>query len=539
MKNIINKVVVTASVLLFTTLYSCSDFLNHDQYGTGGEADKFWTSEENVEKAVVGFYSFTHEEGVSGRGFMWFENCSDNLVTGRPQAEGDQIKNFLMGADNGRDAKDNFEAMYQLIGKTNALLANVPGMNIPNVSKDKFVAEGRFFRGFAYLWLCPWYADNGPNGGLPIITENTPAEEIDSPRPLSVLENYDMIIEDFRKAGDDLPLLSELPATKYGRPHKAAAWAFAARTALYAAQYDPAYYATVIEMCDKVIALSGADKRELFDDGSPDPFSKLWRQENNFSSEYIFSLLGNATEGPKFHGMSFQNGGWGYYNTWGYYQPTLELYKAFEPGDVRRDATILYPGDQMTFVGRNITFGVSPSAISSTSGMTFRKFMSPWEPINCAGTTVNTNTNNSSNVLGTCLIRFSDILLMKAEALIWTNGEGDATAKQLLNRIRKRARLPETSPATKVELKNQRRCELAFEFQPSRHLDLVRWGDAKTEYAKPLHGVESSTDGTAITSLIEVEIWPSRTFDPAKHHVFPIPSKIINSADNLEQNKGY
>ncbi|MFR6634794.1 MAG: RagB/SusD family nutrient uptake outer membrane protein [Alistipes onderdonkii] len=72
---------------------------------------------------------------------------------------------------------------------------------------------------------------------------------------------------------------------------------------------------------------------------------------------------------------------------------------------------------------------------------------------------------------------------MKAEALIWKNGEGDAEAKQLLNRIRKRARLPENSPATKAELKNQRRCELAFEFMPSRHLDMVRWGDAKEAYA--------------------------------------------------------
>lgn len=77
--------------------------------------------------------------------------------------------------------------------------------------------------------------------------------------------------------------------------------------------------------------------------------------------------------------------------------------------------------------------------------MSFRKFLSPWEEARLQRQEVNSNGDNASNTLGTCLIRFADVLLMKAEALIWKNGEGDAEAKQLLNRIRKRARLPENS----------------------------------------------------------------------------------------------
>lgn len=128
--------------------------------------------------------------------------------------------------------------------------------------------------------------------------------------------------------------------------------------------------------------------------------------------------------------------------------------------------------------------------------------------------------NNASNVLGTCLIRYADILLMKAEALIWKNGEGDSEAKSLLNQIRKRAGLPENSQATKVQLKNERRCELAFEFQPSRHLDLVRWHDAQEAYAKPLHGVKTTTNPDGSFNVQEVEIWPARTFNPNVNHVF-------------------
>lgn len=348
-----------------------------------------------------------------------------------------------------------------------------------------------------------------------------------------------MIIDDLYKAGDLLPLFSQLSSNDYGRPHKAAAWAFGARAALYAAQYDAKYYDTVIDFCNKIMALTGEDKRELFDDGSANPFAKLFTKENNFCKEYLFSILGNEIEGPKFHGMSFQNGGFGYYNTWGYFQPTKELYDAFEPNDVRRESTILSPGEEITFIGHKITWAVNPANISSPTGMTFRKFMSIFEAADCIGKDVSTNGDNQSNRLGQVLIRYADVLLMKAEALIWKNGEGDAEAKALLNQIRKRARIPENSTATKTELKNQRRCELAFEFMPSRHLDLVRWGDAKETYASPLHGYQTTTDGKDITSKTVIQVWKARSYDPNKNHVFAIPADEISKSKNLKQNKGY
>lgn len=522
-------------------LSGCSDFLETDRYGAGIE-EQFWKTEKDIKEALDAFHStYVAREGTSGRAIMWFENCSDNMVTGRSSGEADDIKNFNMGASNGRDVKSTWPQLYQLIRMTNKVLHNAPNVSMSDAMKNRAYGESRFYRGFAYLWLAPYYGDNGPSGGLPILTEDTPdtAEGQDQPRPSSVLANYDMIIDDMRKAGEDLRLFSQLDKSEYGRPHKAAAWAFGARAALYAAQYDAKYYDIVIEFCDKIMALTGADKRDLFDDGSENPFANLFRKENNFCEEYIFSILGNEIDGPKFHGMSFQNGGYGLYNTWGYFQPTKELYDAFDPVDKRREATILYPGEKITFVGKELIWAVNPEEVSSPTKMTFRKFMSIFEAADCIGKDVNTNGDNASNRLGQTLIRYADVLLMKAEALIWKNGEGDTEAKKLLNQIRKRARLPENSPATKDELKNQRRCELAFEFMPSRHLDLVRWGDAKDAYAKPLHGFETTTDGNTITSTTVIEVWKARTFDPTKHHIFPIPAAEVAKSKNLTQNKGY
>lgn len=543
------KILFGIGTLAVILVAGCSDFLDREPYGQ----TPTWTSEDDVTKAIAALYYFTSQEGTSGRGFMWFECCSDNVIPGRARPSADAIREFQMPENNSDDQKDNWKLMYENVAKANNLIKVVPTLAVGDAFKRESVGIGYFFRGFSMLWLAPWYGDNGTNGGIPIILDTTEPAAMDAPRPASVLMNYDQIISDMRTAGDMLPLFSELPAKNYGYPHKAAAWAFAARAALYAAQYDQNYYNIVIEMCDKIMALSGADKRELFDDGTPNAYANYWRKAQNFGSEYLFSMLGNAIEGPKFHGISFNKDGYNIINTWGYYQPTLELYNAFENGDTRRDATILRPGQRISFVGNDILFGGKSRnnkigkddflwSISSTSGMTFRKFLSPYEAANCLGTDVNTNGNNMTTTLGICLIRFADVLLMKAEALIWLNGEGDGEAKQLLNRIRKRARLPENSLATKAQLKNERRCELAFEYQPSRHLDMIRWGDAETAYKLPTYGITSTWDDANKVVVINptpVLLYGPRTFNPKVHHVFPIPPSAFDGSVNLKQNKGY
>ena len=453
-------------------------------------------------KAVYALYYFVSpnwSEQICGRGHMWFECASDNILIGRDRPAVDEIREFRMSPSNDQDVQEVWGVMYQNVAKANN-----------------------------------------------IILDTTPMDAMDSPRPDHVLKNYDQIIQDFRDAAEELPYFSELSADQYGLPHKAAAWAFAARAALYAAQYDQSYYDIVIEMCDKVMSLTGADKRSLYIDPSDKSksFANLWRKEQNHSSEYIFSLEGDVTNGARYHGVTFVNAGWGLYNTWGYYTPSKELWDAFEEGDQRREATILYPGNHVRFMGRDITFGgyCTDGSITSyttshvSAGLINQKFISPWETGSYSE--VSNQRDKLWNTLNCCLMRYADVMLMKAEALIWTKGEGDAEAKNLLDDIRERAGLPRDSRATKAQLQNERRCELAFEFQPSRHIDVVRWGLAEEYYSKPLHSVVSKmVDGRIETE--EVEVYPGRTFNPTYNKVFPIPQTAFNGTVNLTQNKGY
>lgn len=518
-------------ILVFSfTVFSCNEFLEFEPYGQPSSLGTL--TDEQAMQTVYALYEWQYNEGTTGRGFFWYENASDDMVTGRSQAEAQNIKNFVDNGSATRDVRDNWPRMYQTINYANQIINQVPeSESISESVKNKVVGNAYYWRGFGYLWLAPWYGDNGPNGGIPIVTEETPVEDIDVPRPPSVLENYDLIISDMEKAGELLPWFHELPKDEWGLTHKTAAWAMAARAALYAAQYDASYLDKVIDFADRVI---NSGHHALVPN-----YADVFEIENNWSPEYLYSVTSNENDGSKWPGISFQNGGFGYYNTWGYFQPTKELYDAFEPGDKRLKKTIIAPGDTVDFIGNQIIWEVNPSATSSPTGMTLGKWLAPFRGEDAIGTRVNPNGNNMTTRLNIPLIRYADVLLMKAEALIWKNGEGDATAKELINDIRERAGLPRDTEATKAQLKNERRVEFAFEFGAWRHLDLVRWGDAEAIYSQPLHGFNVNLSGSTIESLETIEVWPARNYNPSIHHVFAIPAREIATSKNLDQNQGY
>jgi len=136
---------------------------------------------------------------------------------------------------------------------------------------------------------------------------------------------------------------------------------------------------------------------------------------------------------------------------------------------------------------------------------------------------VNANGDKPSTALNVPLLRYADVILMLAEAKLMKGQNADTE----INMIRRRAGLADLSGATLTDLKRERRCELAGEWT-DRHFDLVRWGDAKETYAKPLHHY----DGTVI--------YPARNFNPAVHHVWPIPpDEIAVSKGTLSQNQGW
>ena len=151
---------------------------------------------------------------------------------------------------------------------------------------------------------------------------------------------------------------------------------------------------------------------------------------------------------------------------WGFNRPSDNLVADYEPGDPRRQATIIYEGevlpDGSTIVQPN------PEVLNA------RYNQKAWVPPHPG-----LQDNGPGNIR---ILRYSDILLLAAEAYNETGNSG--LALEYLNQVRARARgtnnfiLPDITTTDQVALREiiygERRVELAMEQQ--RWFDLARWG---------------------------------------------------------------
>ncbi|NJB81361.1 RagB/SusD family nutrient uptake outer membrane protein [Wenyingzhuangia aestuarii] len=528
MKNIYKKVGVILLGLIGFGLTSCSDdFTNLAPLGSVSN-ESFWKTEADAIQGANGLYELMNDQEMFGRGFFWYINASDDMITGRTKATADVIKNFNINGSEGSYTSTCYEKCYKIIRRANDVLLNVPNMEISENVKNRVLGEAYFMRAFSYFWVAHTYGDD-KNGGVPIVTvDNMFAAGGSYARPTSVVENYAMIVEDLKMASDLLPLFSEYGTDDYGRPHKDAALAYIAKTNLYWAQYDASRYAEVVKYAD-LVTNSGSG-RALINTGNPaKDYRELHSHLNNWTSEYIWSVNSGVDRGSILTGVMLENKGWGKFNGWGYYTPSEGLYNEFEAGDARKAVTILSFGDDFQFFGEAKRY----QSENSLSGFQFNKYMYEFREADAIGTTVNTDGDNPTTTYNVPLMRYAEVLLMKAEALIADGKNGDTP----LNLVRARAGLAAKTNATMADLKHERRVELAGEFA-NRHFDLVRWGDAQAIYAQPIYGriySDRSDPDSPYTSEI---VWPARTFDASYMNVWPIPNTVIQSS-GIPQNKNW
>ncbi|OUJ74840.1 RagB/SusD family nutrient uptake outer membrane protein [Hymenobacter crusticola] len=501
---------------------SCQDdFTDLEPQGTITNAN-FWKSDADALAASNGLYTYMKDDDMFGRGFFWLINASDDMVTGRVRATAANVRNFTATGNEG-DTNKMYGYSYRVIRRCNEILKNVPAMNISESLKNRVLGEAYFMRAFTYFHIATRYGDQ--RAGVPIVTVANMDQNI-FPRPASVVENYQLMEEDFKKAAELLPLVTTYAPADLGRAHKDAALAYLTKTYAFWAQYDKSKWAEAEKAADAV-ASSGSGRALLNTGNAQQDFHSVFTIPNNWSTEYIWSVVSGKQDGSILPGVLLENKGWGLYNGWGYFQPTLDLYEEYEANDPRRKATILTFGDEFQYLGATKRY----SSTNSLTGFQFSKYMQPYEtPVTDH---LNANGDKPTTDLNVPLMRYAEVLLLKAEAQIMQGKNGDAA----LNAVRRRAGLAPKTGATLADLKHERRVELAGEFA-DRHADLVRWGDAQATYAKPQRGRDYADKSNPSSTFKVVEVWPARTFNPAIHHVWPIPpTDLANS--KIAQNQGW
>lgn len=458
-------------------------------------AQQFWTSDADATKAVDAIYANLRGWTEVAFAPIALESLgSDDTETGSDPSDGsvafmNMYNNFTVTSTQGQ-LSDFWNGRYQTINLCNQVLDNVPNISMDAALKARYLAEAKFIRAYEYFRLVRAFGDVPLRLHVP-----KDASEYNLPRTPKA-QVWTAVEQDLNDAAAVLPL--SYSGADVGRATKGAAQSMLAKVKMYEAgpDFGSPKWTDVLNMTNTVIA---SNVYSLFPN-----YEQLFRIPNENNQESVFEIqakyfAGNCdasnSQYSQVQGVrGVSRGGWGF-NV-----PTTDLANFYEPGDLRRDATIIFRGET-TPEGDKIPTSVPNPMYNQKSYVPFT------DPTN-----QNCNEGSEQNIR---VMRFAEVLLMNAEA---ANNTGNlALAKTSLNKVRNRAGLPNTTandqPSMRLAIWNERRAELAMEFD--RYFDVIRQGRAQAIFG-PLG------------------------WKPNKNEVWPVPqSEIDLSAGLLTQNPGY
>ena len=554
-------------VALMALQTGCGDFLEEVPQGQLSE-DQLVNSEEGVEALIIAAYSTLNGQIGDATGafnapasnWTFGDIVSDDAYKGGGGV-GDQNNMHLMEifATNPGvlDLERKWVAMYEGISRCNAAIRAVQNFEgWDDTQKNARLGELRLLRGHFYFDLKKIY------NLVPFVDETlVSSDELRSVsnRDLDSNQLWERIEADFLFAQSNLPDVQE----ERGRATRGAASAYLAKAYIFQEKWTDAITAT-----DAVIN-SPAGYRLL------DNFVNVFEPEFNNSEESVFAIQysindggqiagGNAPGANSSIGDRLINPGGPHFAIRGFLRPTQNMVNAFKTDDQglplldtfndadltdadnldpRLDDTIGRPG--IPYLGLPTLYDESWARDPDVYGpYSPKKRVVPFTKPDFTLTVW-----PYTHAMNFILIRYSDVLLWKAEALIET---GDLEqARTLVNQVRSRAANGQvvmtldgsapaanyfvgeyTAPWTDVEVaraavRMERRLELAHEGH--RFFDLVRWGiadDVMNTYIEQEQAKRSYLTGAR--------------FEAGKHEYFPLPQNQIDLSDGrLVQNPGY
>ncbi len=391
---------------------------------------------------------------------------------------------------------------WEGIGFINGVLEGIAPVDFEEkqvpISKAEMTAELRCLRAYWHLVACDLW------GNVPITTKVSDPEY---PASNTRKEVYEFIETELLDIIDDLPVKKH--AETYGYFTKAGAKTLLAKLYINSKIYaDKEDYSKCVDMCNGVIG----GVYEL-DENWQAPFLPT----NEISKGNIFAF---ALDGVT---------GWSY-NTSAFTLPNVlktklglqfdpfnemytveEFYDSYNDSDKRKDQYLVGPqyGDDL-----NTPLITIDKHINSLTEAGLEEGARNYKYV------FGENSQGHIHEADLVVLRYADVILIKAEALMRQNGNvATQEAVDLVNQIRKRAfgdnyeaNKYTTTSLTMDELLAERGREFAYEGQ--RRTDLIRFGKfTDARWAK-----EISEDYRTL---------------------FPIPLKQTNLNPNLEQNLGY
>jgi hypothetical protein len=555
---------------------SCKKYLDEAPQGLISSEDL--NTPANIDKMVISAYSALGND-------YWAAPYSDMWAYGSIRS-GDAYK----GGDGPGDVSDfhayetfslnrtdlgasdqTWYRIYIGINRVNDALGRINKISATDYpAKTVRQAEMRFLRAHFYFLLKILYRR------VPYIDENVPKAGYDtvSNRVYTSDQLWTKIVNDFSFAAANLPATQ----TDLGRANKYAAEAYQAKALLYQAYtqddnnnvtgIDQAKLAQVNTLCDDVINSGQYGLLPDFGDNFLSQFDNS--KESVFAIQY--SLNDGTPDGRVDNGHSLDYPMVAQYGCCGFHVPSHNLINAFQTDnnglplfttfnskdvetsgdyftssfDPRIDHTAAIPGHPYKYK-TDFVYQASWSRAPQIYGplLSLKEVVAYDDP---AFKKIPPFIASSKNW---AIIRYADVLLMKAEALIEMNRENEAMP--LINQVRQRAanstallkkagggatsnyKISTYQPANsswtndyaRQALRYERRMEFAMEGY--RFFDLVRWGIA-ADYLNTYFNAEKPRVGHLSDAV----------FKKNRDEYLPIPLNQINFSKGLyKQNSGW
>lgn len=551
--------------VLTTLLASCSDFLQIEPKEII-VLDKYWDEEADVEGVVAGCYSSMQSQAVISRMMVWGEFRSDNIVGGRNYENDIQIANIFKENINASNSYAKWGDFYNVVNRCNIVLKYAPevAQKDPSYTQSKLnatIAEVSTLRDLMYFYLIRTFC-NVPYFTEPYLDDN---QQMDLPAS-SFEEVLTLLIEDLESKQSMAVKRYPLTQTYYQRGRITQDAIHALLADLYLWKQD---YANVVRYADMVI-------QAKLDEYETEKRNRL--SSTNGGNELIdgYPLINDAYTTGNYYGTAFES----IFGSGNSSESIFELIFMNDDDMLANGAVSTLYGNATTFPGLARPADFIGTDVSDESFNIFlskydARFYENLQPVQGQSNTYGINKYVTPSTMvdlskaeiqcsysspyadGKChsnwiIYRLTDVMLMKAEALVEMAPEGeDETSKQqadtllrqafsIVNAINKRSNCSKEDKnldwdlySSKSSMRNlvleERQRELMFEGK--RWYDLVRRSrrDGNTSYLVGTVSRKGTSGSGALSSKLsrmEAIYWP-----------YHIDELKVNS--NLKQNPAF
>jgi hypothetical protein len=473
------------------------------------------TKPEHGEQGVRGVYAALKDNGGFGyyAGHLyWLNEYPGEAVTTEPTSrQGVQIDQLTYDASNAT-INSVWVSVFKMVSRANeaeALINNIDYIsNGSSVEvKGQNLGEVRFLRALAY------YDATSLWGDVPLIlkpsAEFTKSDENPALTPKAEVEAA--MIKDLEFAENNLPV--SYPPAAVARATRGAAKSLLVRLYMRRGEFKKA--------AEKALEVMGKeyDLRTIAEGG----IVSLYNVNNRADNEFIFVLKSSSEPGSyAVNSNSFGIGStpWDLNRGWGSFPITLPFYSTFNAADKRRD---LLTGSFKSLYGQMVNVPVEFGGIGGEApDVVLAKYVYNLKY-------PHVNNYNYAGFNNVTIIRYADVLMMRAEALNELNGPNQESI-DLINQIRNRSELPSillSNFSTKAALRDHIFEERAKEFfmEGRRRDDLIRWGTSASNGANPLVKFKERVVPTLRN--------PGTYSDNVNYALYPYPQNEIQSNTSL------